>query len=165
MRGRSDLSAAVALALFLLVGTGVALAAPVSVLRLEGSRGHLELPLGEGEPIRYAYIQSIYEAPVVETLAVEQGLLRLIEVRTSDRRVIEYLRWPGEPDRDGDGFRQRAPVAAMRELRLQVTERARQRLLVSETEISLERAFGHGVVVIRPSLSTRAAALAARWWK
>ena len=165
MRGRSDLSAAVALALFLLVGTGVALAAPVSVLRLEGDAALLELPLGEGEPIRYAYIQSIYEAPTVETLTVEAGILRLVEVRTSDRRVIEYLRWPGEPERDGDGFRQRAPDTATRELRLQVTASARQRLVVGGTEVLLERTFGHGVVVIRPSLSTRAAALAARWWK
>ena len=165
MRGRSDLSAAVALALFLLVGTGVALAAPVPVLRLEGTAALLELPLSEGEPIRYAYIQSIYEAPTIETLMVQDGVLRLIEVRTSDRRVIEYLRWPGEPDQDSEGFRQAAPDTPMRELRLQVTESARQRLLLAGTEISLERTFGHGVVVIRPSLSTRAAALAARWWK
>lgn len=165
MRGRNDLSAAVALALFLLIGTGVALAAPVPVLRLEGSGGRLELPLGEGEPIRYSYIQSIYEAPVTETLAVEDGILRLVEVRTSDRRVIEYLRWPGEPEQDGEGFRQAAPDLAMRELRLQVTESARQRILVGGTEVRLERIFGHGVVVIRPSISTRAAALAARWWK
>lgn len=164
MRGRSDLSAAVALALFVLVGTGVALAAPVPVLRVEGDAARVELALGEGEPIRYAYLQSIYEAPTVETLAVEGGDLRLIDVRTTDRRVIEYLRWPGEPERDGDGFRQAPPETRMRELRLQVTG-PHQRLIVGGAEVPLERTFGRGVVVIRPSLSTRAAWLAQRWWK
>lgn len=164
MRGRSDLSAAVALALFVLVGTGVALAAPVPVLRLEGNAALLEFGVADGERIRYAYLQSIYEAPTVETLAVESGLLRLVDVRTSDRRVIEYLRWPGEPEPDGEGFRQTAPDTRMRELRLQVTG-GHQRLLIGDAEVLLERTFGHGVVVIRPSLSTRAGTLAQRWWK
>ena len=164
MRGRSDLSAAVALALFVFVGTGVALAAPVPVLRLEGDAALVELPLADGERIRYAYLQSIYEAPTVETLSVESGILRLVDVRTSDRRVIEYLRWPGEPDSDGDGFRQTAPDTRMRELRLQVTG-GHQRLVVGDTEVLLERTFGKGVVVLRPSLSTRAAALVTRWWR
>lgn len=163
MRGRSDLSAAVALALFVLVGTGVALAAPVPVLRLEGDAAQVEVPLGDGEPIKYSYVQSIYEAPTVETLAVEGGDLRLVEVRTTDRRVIEYLRWSGEPERDGDGFRQAAPDTRMRELRLQVTG-PHQWLVAGGTEVQLERMFGRGVVVIRPSLSTRAATMA-RWWK
>jgi hypothetical protein len=164
VRGRNDLSAAVALALFLIVCTGVALAAPVAVLRLEGEAALLELPLAEGQPVRYAYVQSIYEAPTVETLAVRDGALRLVEVRTGDRRVIEYLRWPGEPEQDGDGFRQAAPEGRIRELRLQVTG-AHQKLLVGGTEVLLESTFGRGVVVIRPSVSTRAAALAARWWQ
>lgn len=164
MRGRSDLSAAVALALFVLVGTGVALAAPVPVLQVEGDAARVELPLGDAAPIRYAYVQSIYEAPTVETFAIEGGALRLVDVRTTDRRVIEYLRWPGEPESDGDGFRQEAPDTRMRELRLQVTGR-HQRLIVSGTEVVLEDAFGRGVVVIRPSLSTRAATLARGWWK
>lgn len=165
MRGRSDLSAGVALALFLLVGTGVALAAPVPVLRLEGGGAVVELPLGDAELFRYEYVQSIYEAPVVETLAVRAGALRLVEVRTRDRRVIEYLRWPGEPEPDGEDFRQASPANSMRELRLQVTASGRQRILAGGMDLPLERAFGHGVVVISPSRSTRAAALAARWWK
>ena len=164
MRGRSDLSAAVALALFVLVGTGVALAAPVPVLRLEGDAAQVDLPLGDGELIRYAYVQSIYEAPTVETLVIEGGLLRLLDVRTTDRRVIEYLRWPGEPERDGNGFRQAAPDTRMRELRLQVTGE-HQRLVQGGSELVLEHTFGRGVVVLRPSLSPRAAVLAQRWGK
>lgn len=152
-----------ALALFVLVGTGVALAAPVPVLHLNGDAMRLEVPL-EDARFEYAYVQSIYEAPTVETLAVESGSLRLIDVRTTDRRVIEYLRWPGEPEPDGHGFRQVAPDTRMRELRLQVTG-AHQRLVIGDTEVPLEATFGRGVVVLRPSLSTRAATLAARWWK
>lgn len=144
-----------------LVLTGVALATPVPVVRLEGDDGRTVIGL-EGPEFRYHYIHSVYRALTVELLRVEGREIRLVSVYSDDRRVIESLRWPGEPRREGHGYAQDAPEVPgtrMEELRILTSRGARQRVVAGEREVQLATIFGDGAVRVRPGISSRAALL------
>lgn len=147
-----------------LVLTGVALATPVPVVRLEGDDGRTVIRL-EGPEFRYHYIHSVYRAPTTELLRVEGREIRLVSVYSDDRRVIELLRWPGEPRREGHVYAKDAPDtpdSRMEELRILTSRGARQRIVVGEREVQLATTFGDGAVRVRPAVTNRAALLLER---
>lgn len=145
-------SRALALAFLALFLTGVALATPVGVLRI----GDLDVPLGDGQRYTYGYRQSIYVVPVVEVHERDGERLRILEARSVDPRAVEYFRWDGAMQRDGDVFRQHAPPNAVPALIIRVTEDGHQELRGDGWTIDLRARFGESVVTVRPITIPRA---------
>jgi hypothetical protein len=139
---------AVALGIALLVSTGVALAAPVAVLRVDpGGRLYA---LDDGAHYEYSYQQSIYQVPVIEEHVRVGDTVRVVRVRSRDLRAVEYFRWDGEIRRDGDEFVQDAPPNHVAALTLRVTADGAQRLRGEGFDISLRAQFGELVVTVTP---------------
>ncbi len=132
-----------------IVLTGVALAAPVSVLAATDGTRELALPLVDGGSFRYTYRQSIYVVQVVEELVSTPDGIRIARVRSTDVRAVEYFRWDG-PIRDDHGsYVQDAPANEVKELQIRVTPGGEQRIVVGTRSISLRDAFGDAVVHVR----------------
>jgi hypothetical protein len=146
-----------ALALVLAVLTGVAMATPVAVLRVDpGGRLY---PLGDGATYTYSYQQSIYQVPVIEEHVRSGDTLRIVRVRSRDRRAVEYFRWDGEIRREGDEFVQDAPPNAQPELRIRITREGTQWLRGHGMAVPLRDVFGESVVTVTPAYAPRALAL------
>ena len=150
-------SRALALACLVLFLTGVALATPVGVLRI--SPGDLDVPLGDGGRYTYGYRQSIYVVPVLEVHQRDGERLRIVEVRSLDPRAVEYFRWDGAMQRDGDVFRQHAPPNGVAALVIRITEDGHQELRGDGWAVDLRARFGESVVTVRPVAIPRAVAL------
>jgi hypothetical protein len=141
-----------------LLFTGVAFAAPVNVLRIASDRGRtIDL---EATRFRYEYTHSIYQVPASEEFVVEGRELRLVLLRSPDRRVFEYQRWPGQPRDAGDTLIQEPPPTVLQHLRLRVISGAAQRILAAGRTIDLEATFGEGQLSVQASVSNRAQWLA-----
>ena len=148
---------AAALGIAIVVLTGVALATPVAVLRVEPG-GHL-FPLADGEHYEYSYQQSIYQVPVIEEHARAGDTLRIIRVRSRDLKAVEYFRWDGQIRREGDEFVQEAPPNRVAALTIRVTTDGSQRLRAAGFDISLRSQLGETVVTVTPEYVPRAFAL------
>jgi hypothetical protein len=148
---------AVALGIAVVVLTGVALATPVAVLRLDpGGRLYA---LADGERYEYSYQQSIYLVPVIEEHVREGDTLRIVRVRSRDLRAVEYFRWDGQIRREGDEFVQDAPPKGVSSLSIRVTTEGAQRLRGAGFDISLRAEFGESVVSVTPASAPRLLAL------
>ena len=146
-----------ALAVMLLVLTGVAFAAPVSVLRIDP--GGVLVPLPEDGRYDYSYQQSIYQVPVIEEHERLADGVRIVRVRSSDLRAVEYFRWDG-PIRSDDGrYVQDAPPNRVAALVIRVTHEGTQHVRAGSTDISLRDRFGEVVVTVTPAYVARAALL------
>lgn len=150
-------SRALALACLALFLTGVALATPVGVLRI--SPGDVDVPVSDGGRYTYGYRQSIYVVPVVEVHQRDGERLRIVEARSIDPRAVEYFRWDGAMEQDGDGFRQHAPPNAVPALVIRVTTDGHQELRGEGWVVDLRARFGETVVTVRPMTIPRAVAL------
>lgn len=146
-----------ALAVVLVVLTGVAFATPVAVLRIDpGGRLY---PLPDGAAYRYSYQQSIYQVPVIEEHVRVGDTLRIVRVRSPDRRAVEYFRWDGHIRREGDEFVQDAPPNGQSELRIRITHEGTQVLRADGVLVPLRDVFGESVVTVTPAYAPRALAL------
>jgi hypothetical protein len=148
---------AVALGIAVVVLTGVALATPVAVLRLDPG-GHL-VPLADGERYEYSYQQSIYQVPVIEEHVRDGDALRIVRVWSRDLRAVEYFRWDGRIRYLGDEFVQDAPANLTAALTIRVTTEGTQRLRGAGFDISLRDTFGETVVTVTPAYVARALTL------
>jgi hypothetical protein len=148
---------AIALLILIVVLTGVALATPVAVLRVDPG-GHV-YALADGERYEYSYEQSIYQVPVVEEHAREGDTLRIVRVRSRDLRAVEYFRWDGPIRREGDEFVQDAPPNHVAALTIRITTEGRQRLRGAGFDISLRSQFGEAVTSVTPTHVPRVVAL------
>jgi hypothetical protein len=148
---------AVALGIVIVVLTGVALATPVTVLRVDPG-GHV-YALADGERYEYSYQQSIYQVPVVEEHAREGDMLRIVRVRSRDLRAVEYFRWDGPIRREGDEFVQDAPPNHVGGLTIRITTEGMQRLRGAGFDISLRSQFDDAVVSVTPTHVPRVVAL------
>ena len=148
---------AVALAIAFVVLTGVALATPVAVLRVDpGGRLYV---LDDGARYEYSYQQSIYQVPVFEEHFRSGDALRIVRVRSPDLRAVEYFRWDGEIRREGDEFVQDAPPGHVDALTIRVTAEGAQRLRGAGFDISLRSALGETVVTATAGYVPRVLAL------
>ena len=151
---------AIALGIAFVVLTGVALATPVAVLRVDpGSRVY---GLADGERYEYSYQQSIYQVPVVEEHVRDGDELRIVRVRSRDLRAVEYFRWDGQIRRDGDEFVQDAPPNRVPALVIRVTAEGAQRLRGASFDLSLRAQLGETVVTVTPVRVPRLLALLGR---
>src|SRR5206468_10528389 len=107
---------AIALGVVIVALTGVVLATPVAVLRIDPG-GHL-YALADGERYEYSYQQSIYQVPVIEEHVREGDTLRIVRVRSRDLRAVEYFRWEGQIRRESDEFVLDAPPAGVAPLNI-----------------------------------------------
>ena len=148
---------AIALGIVIVVLTGVALATPVAVLRVDPG-GHL-YALGDGEGYEYSYQQSIYQVPVIEEHAREGDTLRIVRVRSRDLRAVEYFRWDGPIRREGDEFVQDAPPNHVAALTIRITTEGMQRLRGAGFNISLRSQLGEAVASVTPTHVPRLLAL------
>jgi hypothetical protein len=148
---------AIALGVAVVVLTGVALATPVAVLRVDP--GGLLYTLADGERYEYSYQQSIYVVPVVEEHVREGDTLRIVRVRSRDLRAVEYFRWDGQIRREGDEFVQDAPPNHVSSLSIRITTEGAQRLRGAAFDISLRAKFGETVVTVTPASAPRLLAL------
>ena len=139
---------ATALGIAIVVLTGVALATPVGVVRLDpGGRLY---PLADGERYEYSYQQSIYQVPVIEEQVREGSALRIARVRSRDRRAVEYFRWDGQIRFVGDEFVQDAPPNRVTTLAIRITTEGAQRLHGAGFDIPLRSTFGEAIVTVAP---------------
>ena len=150
---------AIALGVAIVVLTGVALATPVAVLRIDPG-GHL-YALADGERYEYSYEQSIYQVPVIEEHVRDGDLLRILRLRSRDLRAVEYFRWDGRIQRDGDEFVQVAPPNDVGALVIRITTEGQQRLRGASFDVSLRERFGETVVTVTPTYVPRLWALLA----
>jgi hypothetical protein len=148
---------AIALGIVIVVLTGVALATPVAVLRVDPG-GHI-YPLDDGERYEYSYQQSIYQVPVIEEHARDGDTLRIVRVRSRDLRAVEYFRWDGPIRREGDEFVQDAPPNHVAALTIRITTEGMQRLRGAGFDISLRSQFGEAVASVTPIHLPRVLAL------
>ncbi|HEY6202412.1 MAG TPA: hypothetical protein VI056_05160 [Candidatus Limnocylindria bacterium] len=151
---------AIALGTVIVALTGVVLATPVAVLRVDPG-GHV-YALADGERYEYSYQQSIYQVPVIEEHAREGDTLRIVRVRSRDLRAVEYFRWDGPIRREGDEFVQEAPPNHVTALTIRITTEGMQRLRGAGFDISLRSRFGDAMVSVTPIQVARAAALIGR---
>lgn len=151
---------AIALGVAIVVLTGVALATPVAVLRVDPG-GRL-VPLGDGERYEYSYQQSIYQVPVVEEHVRFGDELRITRVRSRDLRAVEYFRWDGQIRREGDEFVQDAPPNHVPALVIRITTEGAQRLRGASFDLALRAEFGETVVTVTPLHVPRLQALVGR---
>ena len=148
---------AIALGIVIVVLTGVALATPVAVLRVDpGGHGY---PLNDGERYEYSYQQSIYQVPVIEEHVRDGDTLRIVRVRSRDLRAVEYFRWDGPIRREGDEFVQDAPPNHVAALTIRITTEGTQRLRGTGFDLSLRSQFGEAVVSVTPTHVPRVLAL------
>jgi len=153
MHGSSDRRTALAaLALGVIVTAGVAAAAPVDVLRATDGARECVVPLAEGATFTYRYIQSMYEVPVVEDLARDGDRIRVLRIRSSELRAIEYYRWDTPIRRDGDRFVQQAPPYATDRLVIRVSPPYAQRIDGEGWSCDLEARFPDEVVTVAPEV-------------
>ncbi len=151
---------AIALAVVIVVLTGVAAATPVAVLRIEpGGRAYA---LAEGERYEYSYEQSIYLVPVIEEHQRVGDTLRIVRVRSRDLRAVEYFRWDGQIRRVGDEFVQDAPSSSVPALVIRVTTEGAQRLRGAHFDIALRAELGETVVTVTPAYAPAIALLSGR---
>jgi hypothetical protein len=148
---------AIALGIAIVVLTGVALATPVAVLRVDPG-GHF-FALANGERYEYSYQQSIYQVPVIEEHVRVGDRLRIVRVRSRDLRAVEYFRWDGQVRREGDEFVQDAPPNEVEGLTIRITTEGTQRLRGTGFDISLRSEFGETVVSVTPAYVPRVLAL------
>ena len=85
--------------------------------------------------------------------------LRIVRVRSRDRRAVEYFRWDGEIRREGDEFVQDAPPGHVDALNIRVTAEGAQRLRGAGFDISLRSALGETVVTATAGYVPRVLAL------
>jgi hypothetical protein len=137
--------------------TGVALATPVAVLRVDPD-GRL-YALADGERYEYSYQQSIYQVPVIEEHVRDGDTLRIVRVRSRDLRAVEYFRWDGQIRREGDEFVQDAPPNHVAALAIRVTTEGAQRIRGARFDLSLRSLFGETVVTLAPAYVPRAIAM------
>ena len=151
---------AVALAIAFVVLTGVALATPVAVLRVDpGGRLYV---LDDGARYEYSYQQSIYQVPVFEEHFRSGDALRIVRVRSPDLRAVEYFRWDGEIRREDDEFVQDAPANHVSSIAIAVTREGAQRLRGDGFDLVLRDDFGETVVTLTPTYVPRIVAVLGR---
>jgi hypothetical protein len=148
---------AIALGIVIVALTGVALATPVAVLRVDPG-GHL-YALADGERYEYSYQQSIYQVPVIEEHIRDGDLLRIVRARSRDLRAVEYFRWDGEIRREGDEYVQDAPPNHVNALTIRITTEGAQRLRGNGFDVSLRTDFGETIVTVTPVNVPRVLAL------
>ena len=148
---------AIALGVAIVVLTGVALATPVAVLRIDP--GGYRYALADGERYEYSYEQSIYQVPVIEEHVRDGDMLRIVRVRSRDLRAVEYFRWDGQIRREGDEFVQDAPPNRVPALVIRITTEGQQRLRGASFDVSLRDRFGETVVTVTPTHVPRLQAL------
>ncbi|MGH2492232.1 MAG: hypothetical protein ACRDF9_12045 [Candidatus Limnocylindria bacterium] len=142
--------ALLALVSVLVLGTGVAMATPVSVLTLADEGREILAPLDDGEPLEYSYEQSVYLVRVFEEFERTGDRLELLRVRSSDIRAVEYFRWDGEIRQGTDGlFTQDAPPSEVIDLVIRITPGRGQTMRTPRWTRGLEAIFGDGVVRVR----------------
>src|SRR5260370_20396546 len=148
---------AIALGVVTVALTGVVLATPVAVLRVDGG-GHL-YALADGERYEYSYQQSIYQVPVIEEHVRERDALRIVRVLSRDLTAVEYFRSDGQIRREGDEFVQDAPPNHVAALTIRVTTEGRQRLRGAGFDLVLRTELGETVVTVTPGYAPRLLAL------
>jgi hypothetical protein len=151
--------AAALLSLAIAIATGAALAAPVGVLELTDGRDSELRPLDDRESFTYSYIQSVYNVLVVEEQVRHDGLLRIVRVRSSDIKAVEYFRWDGVIRQEDAGYVQDAPRYEVAQLVIRITAPNEQTLRTQRWSLDLPSRFGETVVTVRPLWLPRAIAL------
>jgi hypothetical protein len=151
---------AIALGVAIAVLTGVALATPVAVLRVDpGGRLYA---LADGARYEYSYQQSVYQVPVIEEDMRAGDTLRVVRVRSRDLRAVEYFRWDGQIRREGDEFVQDAPPNHLTRIAIAVTREGAQRLRGAGFDLLLRTELGETVVTLTPTYAPRLLALIGR---
>jgi hypothetical protein len=140
-----------------------ALAVPVPVLTLTDGRTQIVERVDDGGTYVYAYVNSVYEAPVEEHHVRHGDMLSITSASSPDIRAVEYFRWDGEPSREGSLWQQRAPANETGRLTIRVTPRYAQRIAGDGWSVDFAASFGDGVVAVTPRRMPVAIALLHGW--
>ena len=139
--------------------TGAALAAPVAVIEVSDGHGRFVAPLDDGEDFTYSYIQSIYGVTVVEEQRRVGDRLRIIRVRSTDIKAVEYFRWESPIRDEGAEHVQDAPSYEVPQLLIRITPASTQRIATPRWTLDLPGRFGDAAVTVRPETLPRAMVL------
>lgn len=106
-------------------------------------------PLGDDGAFRYSYLQSIYRAPVEESLEGRGLRIAIRAARSADRRAVEYFRWDGPIRQDERGFVQDAPPNEVEQLVIRISPEYTQRVSADGWSCDLPARFSDAVVTVR----------------
>ncbi len=142
---------AFAAALLLLIPVGV-----VEVTHEATGRLLWRVAVGNGSQVDLDYVIPRFDAPTTQRYVVTDGLLRLVEISSTDQAALVYLVLePPYERRDGRLVSKRhGPSFA--ELTLRVGQMEQQRLVVDGRELPLYRAGNGEALHIRMSRMSRA---------
>ena len=117
--------------------------------------------LPDGGGFQYEYRHSIYDVMVYEDFQRSGDRLDFLRVRTTDIRVIEYLRWDTEvrswgfnsceqdPQVQCEIFVADAPPTELADLVIRISPGAEQRLNAGDWRVYLHERFGDTVVQVK----------------
>lgn len=150
----------VVLTAVVLIGTGAL--APVPFLSVEVADARtIRLALTADDAFAYRYRHSVYDAPVEERFRVEGDAMRQTEIRSTDRRALEYYGLPfAAHERDGTLVIPGNP-RPMPEIALAVLREQEQTLVLGGRRFELSAELGDARVVLRPFRMTRVQAFLA----
>ena len=143
--------------------TAASTAPAVSVLSFNDGQRQVVVPLADGEPYTYSYVNSIYNAPVEERHIRSDGRLHIAAVASPDIRAVEYFRWAGEPRLVRDLYEQAAPPNDQPQLLIRVTPAYKQQLAGAAWHVDLAHEFADGLVRISPERLPLTVAVARGW--
>jgi hypothetical protein len=137
--------------LLTVVGAAVLLTPLVPVLDFTDGQTAVGVVLTDGGRYTYAYVNSIYGAPVEEQHVRTGDQLRITSVRSADIRAVEYFRWDSRIAREGEWYQQSAPPNASYRLTIRITPPYHQVLSGPGWTVDLAERFGDGIVEVAPT--------------
>jgi hypothetical protein len=127
----------------------------LQVARPQGGEIVWRVPVADGAVVDLNYVNSLYDAPTTERFVVAGSQLRLTEISSTKRAVLEYLvlEPPYEERDDRVVSRRRGPV--FNDLTVRIGLTGQQRLVVGGREWPLYEVGTGEAVVLRVARTPR----------
>jgi hypothetical protein len=132
------------------------------VARPESGEIVWRIPVANGAQIDLNYVNSLYDAPTTERFVITGGQLRLIEINSTKRAVLEYLALEPPYEERGDRVVSKRRGPLFNELTLRIGQTGQQRLVAGGRELPLFEVGTGEAVVVRVSRGPRVLALLRR---
>jgi hypothetical protein len=101
----------------------------------------------------------VYDALVDERYEVEADGMRQLDIRSADRRALEYYGLPSEPERRDGSFVIPGNPDPIPRIAVIVLRQQQQSVLLGARHVDLSTELGDARIVLRPVRMTRVAAL------
>ncbi|MDR7522605.1 MAG: hypothetical protein QN168_09100 [Armatimonadota bacterium] len=132
---------------------------PVSVVEVaHAGTGRLlwRVPVSDGDTVDLNYTNSLFNAPTTERFVVTGGLLRLVEISSTQQAVLEYLILEPPYQRRGSRVVSERRGPSFKELTIRIGQTGQQRLVFGTLEVPLYRVGTGEAVRVRMARMPRA---------